>query len=93
MSLSEIKSEPVQELIESLQGLIEDAKQGELQGIAYVCLADDNRTSFGWNISTVRKKDRISAIIGELDMLKTLLTLNSEDFYGLLVKMRDETSE
>ena len=56
---------PNSALIKQLNGLLEEAKSGELQGMVYVCSYKGNSVSHGWAVSS-----NIMRIIGEIEQVK-----------------------
>ena len=70
--IAAVKKRPNKQLVETLEGLLDLAKRGELQGVAYCSLWDDESTSHGW---AIRKGWKTSAIIGEAQMLQIQLAL------------------
>lgn len=73
-SLSVIKDEPNQDLIEQLEWLLKEARTGELQAIFCASSWNDNSTSHSW---TPFKRNR-KRIMGELhQMIHDLAGLQS----------------
>lgn len=68
--LKVIRQKPNQFLVESLDRLSEQAKEGTLQGIAYVKLYDNGNTAHGWAIPG-RQSRRIPSIIGGVQLMAT----------------------
>lgn len=46
-------------LVNDLERLLEEAKSGELQGIAYICSYNDQCVSHGWALNTIRNHMRL----------------------------------
>ena len=87
--LQTIQTAPNQDVIGHIENLLEHAKCGELQGIAYVGSWDDTRTSSSWCLPGAFNKNRTSAVIGELEKLKMNMLLGDEGLYSLLHELRD----
>jgi len=73
-----VKNPPNEYLIDFLQGLLDEAETGELQGIAVVTSMTGNATGNGWagDVS-------VMSSIGEMEVLK-------RDFIDLMVDLRVE---
>lgn len=68
--LKVIRQKPNEYLIESLEKVLEQAKEGTLQGIAYVKLFDNGNTAHGWNIPGSQSR-RIPSLIGGAQIMAT----------------------
>lgn len=66
MELKLIVDQPQPLLVKQLEGLLIEAKSGELQSIVYVCDWRANYVSHGWSAI---KKNR-TRLIGELEQVK-----------------------
>ncbi|HEX7041602.1 MAG TPA: hypothetical protein VF202_15905 [Trueperaceae bacterium] len=60
---------PYPQLIEALEKLLEEARKGELTGIAYVGVWHGNLVSYSWTIDP-RPVSYSRAIIGSIEFLK-----------------------
>lgn len=74
--------EPDQDLIDCLDQLLNEARAGEIQSIAYVVLTDRKDTGNGW--SAMNKGNMV--MIAELDLLK-------QELINEFVDMRNEFSK
>ncbi len=83
--LKEIRREPNTQLIVELESLLEDAKSGEVQGLAWVTFYYDERTANGWALKNSGKglcRGKIATVIGETHMLMTSLSNNFDGIYS-----------
>jgi len=60
-----IEKPPEKSLIEHLENLLEEAKSGELQELAYVCSYKGSSVNHGWT-----RLENNRRIIGELEYMK-----------------------
>lgn len=67
-TLSTVSKEPVQELVDALKKLLEQAEQGEIKSIAYAVIYDNEDVGHGWICLPS------TTIIGELQILAHTLT-------------------
>lgn len=88
--LKVITTEPDKALIGHIENLLNQAKSGSLQGLVYVGQWDDNRTSSSWCLREAFDRNRVSVILGEIEMLKLNLGLSEEGFYRVLINMVNE---
>jgi len=82
MNVIECGPKPDQELIDCLDNLLNEAKAGEIQSIAYVVLTDKKDTGNGW--AAMDKGNVI--MIAELELLK-------QDLINHFVELRNEHSQ
>ena len=82
MNVVDFKSNPDQNVIDAIKRLLNEARTGEIQGIAYVVMLDDKCTANGW--SGMNKNNM--AMIAELEIVKT-------EIINEYVDMRNEHSE
>jgi len=68
--IEEIKKQPSQEIVDYLERLLSEAKDGTLQSIALAILFNDASSDNGW---AGMGKNNIK-VIGELTILKQLIT-------------------
>ena len=64
--LSEVPAHPNTLLIERIEDLLEQAKSGELVGLAYVCQWKGDTVSNGWQLSRMNAR----RLIGEIEFMK-----------------------
>lgn len=62
---------PNQDVIEHLEDLMQKAKDGEIQGIAYATYLYGGVTQSGWS-----KQERISPVLGELNVLRARIEMS-----------------
>lgn len=77
--LKAIRKKPNQSLIESLDRLSDQAKEGKLQGIAYVKMYENGNTAHGWNIQASQTR-RIPSVLGGMQLMATDL---ANEFTGI----------
>lgn len=72
MKLAEVKEFPkkYEDAVPLLEGLLAEAKSGELQGVAIVALYHGNRTGTGW---TSACSDSVFRAVGGVEYLKSRL--------------------
>lgn len=75
--LKVIKQKPNPALILELETMLAQAKKGELKGLLYAKVWDDDETSHGWIIPRISQW-KISALIGEVMMSITELSNNKD---------------
>ena len=68
VNINLIEDTPVKSLIKHLDGLLEQAKSGELQALAYVCTYRGNTVNSGWT-----KLRNVRRVVGEMESMKIKL--------------------
>lgn len=64
--LSEAKVSPNESLVSCLEGLLDDARSGELVGLAWVCQWKGDTVSNGWQLSQMNGR----RLVGEIEYMK-----------------------
>lgn len=59
-------SHPNEHLISRLESLLDDARNGELVGLAYVCQWKGDSVSSGWSLANMHARK----LIGEIEFMK-----------------------
>lgn len=73
--LKAIKQEPNPALVERLERILKQAKSGEIKGILYAVVFNDEQTEHSWLIPN-RSSWQIPALIGELYLTMTDMANN-----------------
>lgn len=64
--LSEAQSRPNESLVDRIEGLLEQARSGELIGLAWVCQWKGDTVSNGWQLSQMNGR----RLVGEIEYMK-----------------------
>lgn len=64
--LSEAQSRPNESLVDRIEGLLEQARSGELIGLAWVCQWRGDTVSNGWQLSQMNGR----RLVGEIEYMK-----------------------
>ncbi len=67
-----VQNEPRQILIDHIESLLEDAKEGRMRSVAYACVYAQQETGNGWCGIDEEKGDG-TALIGEVGVLRARL--------------------
>ena len=78
VNIKEVDKYPYDMLVEIVETMLEQAKSGELRGIIFAKLWDNETTSNGWVIEG-DKKYSISALLGETFQVMTELSNQIKD--------------